>query len=209
MAPSRGPLGGRAQLDLFTALPESFGPQDQRDLMERPFFSLAKGRRITPIDYRAGEVRVRVEAVPEHGMATIWDADVLIWAASQLCHARDRGLRTSRLLRLTPYQLLTFIGRGTGARDYRRLRAALDRLQTTTVTTNIRHGDARRRHRFSWIDEWVELSDRHGRAHGLELIIPEWLYQGILDRSLNLAIDPAYFRLTGGKATGAPPPSPT
>ena len=27
-------------------------------------------------------------------MATIWDADVLIWAASQIVQARDAGLRT-------------------------------------------------------------------------------------------------------------------
>ena len=34
--------------------------------------------------------------VPEHGMATIWDAHVLIWAASQIVAARDTGLKTSR-----------------------------------------------------------------------------------------------------------------
>src|SRR3546814_9689617 len=89
--------GERAQLELFVALPETFRPRDQRDLMERPFFSLAKSRRSAPIEYRVGDVQVRVEASPEHGMATIWDADVLIWAASQICHARDRGLRPSRL----------------------------------------------------------------------------------------------------------------
>ena len=42
---------------------------------------------------------------PEHGMATIWDADVLIWAASQIVHARDAGLRTSRLMAATPYEI--------------------------------------------------------------------------------------------------------
>lgn len=31
-------------------------------------------------------------------MATIWDADILIWAASQIVEARDAGLRTSRLM---------------------------------------------------------------------------------------------------------------
>ena len=39
-------------------------------------------------------------------MATIWDADVLIWAASQIVDARDRGLRTSRLMAATPYEIL-------------------------------------------------------------------------------------------------------
>jgi hypothetical protein len=38
----------------------------------------AHGRSTPSIDFRAGKVAIRVEAVPEHGMATIWDADVLI-----------------------------------------------------------------------------------------------------------------------------------
>ncbi len=65
--------------------------------MTYPFFSLAKTHRITPIDFRMNDIAIRVEAVAEHGMATIWDADVLIWAASQIVEARDAGLRTSRL----------------------------------------------------------------------------------------------------------------
>ena len=70
------------QLDLFRALPGDLAPRDAQDLMAYPFFSLAKSKRLTPIDFRAGPISIRVEAVPEHGMATIWDADVLIWAAS-------------------------------------------------------------------------------------------------------------------------------
>jgi len=53
-------------------------------------------------------------------------------------------------------QILTFVGRGTSARDYDRLKAALDRLQSTTVLTSIRQPTERRRHRFSWINEWKE-----------------------------------------------------
>ena len=64
--------------------------------MAYPFVSLAKTHRITPIDFRMKDIAIRVEAVAEHGMATIWDADVLIWAASQIVEARDAGLRTSR-----------------------------------------------------------------------------------------------------------------
>jgi plasmid replication initiation protein len=89
-------------------LPGELTPRDAQDLMAYPFFSLAKSRRITPIDFRAGTITIRVEAVPEHGMATIWDADVLIWAASQIVEARDAGLKTSRLMAATPYEILTF-----------------------------------------------------------------------------------------------------
>jgi plasmid replication initiation protein len=188
----------REQLDLFRALPGDLAVRDAQDLMAYPFFSLAKSKRVVPIDFRAGKIGIRVEAVTEHGMATIWDADVLIWAASQIVEARDSGLETSRLMAATPYEILTFVGRGTSARDYARLKAALDRLQSTSILTSIRQPTERRWHRFSWINEWKETADPHGRPLGLELILPDWFYTGVLNRSLVLTIDPAYFNLTGG-----------
>jgi plasmid replication initiation protein len=188
----------RSQLELFRALPGDLAPRDAQDLMAYPFFSLAKSKRIVPIDFRAGAISIRVEAVPEHGMATIWDADVLIWAASQIVEARDAGLKTSRLMAATPYEILTFVGRGTSARDYDRLKAGLDRLQATSVLTSIRQPAERRRHRFSWINEWKETADPSGRPFGLELILPDWFYAGVLDDALVLTIDRAYFGLTGG-----------
>jgi len=131
-------------------------------------------------------------------MATIWDADVLIWAASQIVEAEDRGLRTSRRLRFTPYQLLTGVGRATGATEYRLFKAALRRLQSTVVATTIRQGEHWRGQQFSWINEWEERSSRAGRVEGVEIVLPEWFYRGVVDRSLVLSIDPHYFRLTGG-----------
>jgi plasmid replication initiation protein len=166
--------------------------------MAYPFFSLAKSRRTAPIDFKAGGVTIRVEAVPDHGMATIWDADILIWAASQIVNARDAGLRTSRLMATTPYEILTFTGRGVSSRDYQRLKAALDRLQSTTIATSIRQPAEGRRHRFSWLNEWQERTDRDGRPVGVELILPDWFYRAVLDDALVLTIDRAYFDLTGG-----------
>ena len=206
----------REQLELFRALPGDLAPRDAQDLMAYPFFSLAKSHRSTPIDFRSGDVAIRVEAVPEHGMATIWDADVLIWAASQIVEARDAGLRTSRLMAATPYEILNFTGRGTSLRDYQRLKAALDRLQSTTVATSLRQpptnplarvrpetnsppeAGGRRMHRFSWINEWTERADGHGHPGGIELIVPDWFYRAVLDDALVLTIDRAYFDLTGG-----------
>jgi len=201
---SRRPLprlaghGEYAQLDLFRSIPGDIAARDAQDLMSWPFFSLAKSRRTAPITFRMGATWIDVEAVPEHGMATIWDADVLIWAASQLIQARDAGRPTSRLVRTTPHEILAFTQRGTGKASYDRLKAALDRLQSTTVATSIRQDHQRRRHRFSWINEWRELSDGERRVRGIELILPDWFYAGVLDRALILTIDRAYFALTGG-----------
>ena len=198
MAGAKAFRSERDQLELFRALPGDLAPRDAQDLMTYPFFSLSKSHRVTPIDFRMGDVAIRVEATAEHGMASIWDADVLIWAASQLVEARDRGLRASRLMTATPYEILTFIRRGTSVRDYHRLKAALDRLQSTTVATTLRQPTERRMHRFSWVNEWKERADANGRPLGIELIIPDWLYAAVLNDALVLTIDRAYFQLTGG-----------
>lgn len=59
-------------------------------LMAHPFFSLSKTPRLTPIDYASGTATILVEATGTHGIATIWDADILIWAASQIMGGRGR-----------------------------------------------------------------------------------------------------------------------
>ena len=193
----------REQLSLFRALPGAdMALRDAQDLMAYPFFSLAKSARIVPIRFDAGGVSLTVEGVPEHGIATIWDADVLIWAASQIVQAKKEGIAPSRLMVATPYEILRFTQRGTGRSDYLGLRAALDRLQSTTVATTLRQRErpngTMRVHRFSWINEWKETADANGRPFGLELILPDWFYAGVIDDALVLTIDRAYFDLTGG-----------
>jgi plasmid replication initiation protein len=86
--------------------------------MTWPFFSLAKSKRIKPINFRMGEKWLSAEAMPEHGMATIWDADILIWAASQVVEARDTGQPTTRLIATTTHAILMFAGRGSGGESY-------------------------------------------------------------------------------------------
>jgi plasmid replication initiation protein len=192
----------REQLSLFRALPGDMALRDAQDLMAYPFFSLAKSPRTVPIRFEAGGVSLTVEGVPEHGIATIWDADVLIWAASQIVQARKEGITPSRLMVATPYEILRFAERGTGRSDYLALRAALDRLQSTTVATTLRQRErpngARRTHRFSWINEWKEYIRPDGRSDGIELILADWFFSGVMDEALVLTLDPTYFRLSGG-----------
>ena len=182
----------------FRPLTAAPPPCDLQMLMAYPFFSLAKTPRATPIRFQAGRVTTHVAGTLAHGMATIWDADVLIWLTSQIVGARNAGLPTSRLVAATPYDILTYIGRGTSRRDYDRLRAALDRLQSTSVATSLRQVDAQRLHRFSWLNEWRGGLDLHGKPLGVELILPDWLYRTLLEPHQALRIDPRYFQLTGG-----------
>jgi plasmid replication initiation protein len=51
---------GDQQLDFFTGAYADIPIRDQRDTMERPFFSLAKKPRKTPIEYDVGGTTVKV-----------------------------------------------------------------------------------------------------------------------------------------------------
>src|SRR3546814_20923457 len=97
------------EFDLFIPLMGDLPLKDQRETMERPFFSLQKRKRVKPIEYSSpdGETWVKIEAIPAYGMATIWDADIPIWAASTLTRLREQGVHDLRRpLRNTPHDLI-------------------------------------------------------------------------------------------------------
>jgi plasmid replication initiation protein len=191
------------QFDLFLPTIVDLRFRDQKDTMERPFFSLSKSRRMKPIEYvnEHDGIVVTVQPHQDYGMATIWDADILIWAASILCNMKNRGTNdVPRELKFQPYDLLKAIGRGTGGRDYAQLRDALERLKTTVVSTNIRVKRSQKTTMFSWIDQWDDLIDAHTKeSRGVTLTVSDWFYRGVMEDGGLLSIDPAYFSITGGR----------
>jgi plasmid replication initiation protein len=190
------------QFDLFLPYLEDLPLRDQREMMERPFFSLAKTKRVKPIDYTApdGKLWVNVSANPQYGMATIWDADILIYCASMIADMARRGVNdVPRTLHIMPYDLLRAIGRPTTGRAYELLGQALDRLVATTVKTNIR-AENRREATFSWLDGWTQLVDeKTERSRGMTLELSNWFWEGVLMKGGVLSIDRAYFDITGGR----------
>ncbi|MEO0410460.1 MAG: replication initiator protein A [Pseudomonadota bacterium] len=190
------------QFDLFLPYLTDLPLRDQREVMERPFFSLAKRKRLKAIDYTSPDnsVWVHVSANPDYGMATIWDADILIYCASVVSDMKRRGKNDiPRTLHVMPYDILRTIGRPTTGRAYDLLGNALDRLVATTIKTNIR-AENRRETTFSWLDSWTQLVDeRTDRSKGMSLSLSGWFYDGLLMNGGVLAIDPAYFKLTGGR----------
>jgi len=195
----RRPPNSDTQPDLFAASFADIPVRDQRDTMERPFFSLAKKPRYKAIEYHVGDVWVEVSANPKFGMATIWDADILIWATTQVTEALDRGLKPSRTIQFHPYNMLKSIRRETGGEHYRRLRAALERLTHTAVRTNIRGQGKQKLASFHWLESWTEIIDEStGETTGMTMTLPDWLYQGVMMRGGVLTIHEDYFLLTGG-----------
>lgn len=190
------------QFDLFLPYIADLPLRDQREMMERPFFSLAKTRRTKPIDYTSpdGKLWVNVSANPNYGMATIWDADILIYCASILSDMARRGMNDiPRKLHIMPYDLLRAIGRPTTGRAYELLGQGLDRLVSTTIKTNIR-AENRREATFSWLDGWTQLVDeKTERSRGMTIELSNWFWEGVMMKGGVLSIDRAYFDITGGR----------
>jgi plasmid replication initiation protein len=190
------------QIDMFLPYLSDLNLRDQREIMERPFFSLSKSKRLKPIDYTSpdGKTYVHVSANPDYGMATIWDADILIYCASVLNDMKQRRINDApRVLKIMPYDLLRCIGRPISGRSYELLNGALDRLQSTTIKTNIR-AEHRREATFSWLDNWSQLIDgKTERSRGISIALSSWFYDGVMMSGGVLSIDRAYFDITGGR----------
>lgn len=190
------------EFDLFIPMMGDLPLKDQRETMERPFFSLQKRKRVKPIEYQSpdGETWVKIEAIPAYGMATIWDADILIWATSTLNKMREQGVNDlPRTLRTTSYDLLRAIKRGTSGRAYQELQAALQRLQTTSISTSIRAPKRRTKAGFNWLDKWtLEVDPDTDQPRGLTITLSDWVYEGIMAERSLLTMHQDYFLLSGG-----------
>lgn len=199
------------QLDMFTVTALDPPLRDNRDVMEYPFLSLQK-KRVKPVEYETREIRISVAADSRVAIASIWDWDLIIFAASHLNDAIEAGHKVSPRIRFVPYDALRQMGRTTGGRDYKELAQAIRRLRLTTVITNIRYDDEAGEERpFSWLASY-SLPKRYnaGRmtaespegepdpAKPWEIELPPWLFNAILRRRDILAVHPGYFALTGG-----------
>lgn len=190
------------QFDLFTPFLTDAAFRHQRDLMERPFFSLYKRKRNTPINYTSpdGKIVVNIDPHPKWGMPTIWDADILIYIASAIQEMRNQRINDiPREIHIMPHTLLTSIGRTTGGANYQRLRAGLERLQSATIQTNIRASGKKKYAQFNLIQSFTDIVDeKTAMSRGITIHLSEWFYQGIMQDGGVLKINPDYFNITRG-----------
>ena len=81
------------------------------------------------------------------------------------------------------------------------LRESLSRLQSTTIRTNIRAEKSRRKERqFGWVESWSDLIDEEtNQSTGMQITLSDWFYEGVVMDGGVLAINPAYFTISGGR----------
>lgn len=188
--------------DIFVPRLNAAPLKDQREVMERPFFSLSKRKRLKPIEYLSpdGDTWVNVSANPKFGIATIWDADILVWATSRINQMREQGQNDlPRTLHTTAYELLKAIRRDTGGKSYLELQAALQRLEATTIETSIRAPRRNKRGQTGWLDAWtMEVDAQTGAPRGLTITLSNWVYEGVAQERALLTLHPDYFTISGG-----------
>ncbi len=170
-------------------------PKDDLGSMEHPFFSLSTrpDHSIRCYEHNGNFIEIAPGA---HGMATIWDKDILIYCVSQIVEALNRDRFTSKTVWVTAYDLLVATNRQVNGEGYKGLKAALDRLSGTRIKTNIVTNGVRVIKGFGLIDSWeiIERSPEDGRMVAMEINLSEWLYNAILGREV-LTISRDYFRL--------------
>lgn len=214
-----GGIEKHQDLKRFNASTADIAAKDQLDLMSRCWFSLTP-HRTEPIEHeyvnsKTKQVEsIRITGSSEHGIATIHDQDLIIFAISQWIEGKRLGLELTRRICFTPYQCLTWMNKPTNGASYARLRDALHRLKTTNIETTIRSENKRRGRmkQFSWISEWA-VNEENGRIEGIEVVLAEWLFESIQDFQV-LTMDKRYFDISGSverwlylycrKATGGP-----
>jgi plasmid replication initiation protein len=204
-------MGEVVQLDIFMVNTVDPPWRDNKDTMEYPFLSLQKVRR-KPIIFRKGNIHLSIAADVRFSIATIWDWDVIIFAASHLNDAIEAGLAPSPRIRFVPYDCLRQVGRHTGGQNYKELANAIKRLYATGVITNIRSEDLTGEEGgFHWLSSF-KIPKKYTRLHltpnepdgepdparPWEMELPPWLYNAILRQREILAVHPDYFKLTGG-----------
>lgn len=187
----------KAADDYFVCDLQNYSFKDDTATMEAPIFSLSTQEDQKLWVWTSGDGKKTVEVAPSfYGRATVFDKDVLIFAASQLTGAINRGETPSRKIRFKAYDYLNTTMRNTSGDNYERFKMSLKRLQGTQITTNIKTGKSRIAKGFGIIDDWqiVEKSEKSDQMVAIEITLSEWLYNAIVDQEV-LTITPKYFEL--------------
>ena len=169
--------------------------KDDMASMAHPIFTLSKKRDMRNLEYRRENISVNI--VPSnYGLPTIFDKDILLYCGSLLMAEVNAGRTPPRTLRVSCHDLLVATNRMRNGLGYERLRAALDRLRSVSIKTNIKTGKREQTHAFGLIESYriIESSRVKDRMVRLEITLSEWFYHSIIGKEV-LTINKEYFRL--------------
>jgi plasmid replication initiation protein len=129
------------------------------------------------------------------GLATIYDKDILIYCISQLMAKMKVGETPSPYVSIVAKDLLVFINRSVGGKDYDALVDALGRLDGTRIRTNIKTGGETNYEGFGLIESFkLRRSEKTGRILEIAVKLSDWVFRSIEAKEV-LTLHKDYFRL--------------
>jgi plasmid replication initiation protein len=174
--------------------------KNEKTLMAFNFFSLTREHQTELPRYDDGKYTIEVEGT-KHGVASIWDKEVLIYLESLLQDRINRGETPGPIFQFTANDLFRITGSHPGGSAYERLEGALKRLKGTMVTTNLLDDDEEGGETggFSWIDDyrlkWRKNRNGEKSMQSVRVILGRRLYKAILKKQEILTYDSRYFQL--------------
>ncbi|MBU0592391.1 MAG: replication initiator protein A [Gammaproteobacteria bacterium] len=197
-------------------------PRDIKDILamlDLPIFSLSLGKDSEPFEWNnavpsrniPATMSLEVDCSGKLGRANLQDKMILVYAVSILATERARGNPCAdRKVRFQMKDLLSWMDRSAGGKEYANIERGIDRLLSTTIFTNIRTGGKRATEGFHLLEskkivgddgETYAVGDPRPRGTQVELVISEWVFRSIatVDNSAYateiLKIAPAYVKL--------------
>lgn len=184
-----------AQVELFVADITDWPVKDDLASMEFPIFSLASGdTSIREYVNRSNGRKIRV--IPSStGSATVFDKDILIFAASQIVEAHRMGRPISRTVALDSFNFLQSTMRSTGGKAYIHILDTLRRLKGTFLETDIPTGGRTKTKSFGLIEDYeITRTTAKGVVSEVNVTLAEWFFDAILSFEM-LTLDKNYFLL--------------
>ena len=184
----------RTTPDFFVCDLMDAAPKGDMASMEHPIFSLSTkpDHRIRRYEHGSTYVEVKPSA---DGLATVHDRDILIYCISQLMAAQNAGQPVSPVLHFKAHDLLKATNRMTNGQGYEALKAALERLAGTRISTNISTGGQEIFETFGIIERAkIVRETRDGRMQEVEVKLSDWAFNAIKHQEV-LTLHRDYFRL--------------
>jgi plasmid replication initiation protein len=189
LLPARHPTGDLFVCDIFDAVPKG-----DMASMEHPIFSLSTKPDTRIRRYEHGTRYVEITPSVK-GLATVHDRDVLIYCISQIMAALNMNKPVSQTVKLKAHDLLIATNRATSGEGYEGLKAALERLGGTRISTNLVTGGEEVFENFGLIEKSkIVRETRDGRMQEVEIRLSDWVFNAIRAKEV-LTLHRDYFRL--------------
>jgi plasmid replication initiation protein len=165
--------------------------RNEAELSGYPLFGVEKRPSFEAVNFNDGRTKrtFRVVPDPKHGLPTMGDKALILALVSTLVRALDNGEHTAPVMTVRASDLIRAIrpsarGRNISASEYDDLRAALRRLNTAEIQTNVTAGKKRFEGFFRLLSEVNFVTEKEsgeeGKLQAIELVLCEWLYRAVV-----------------------------